>query len=164
LEGEGPLIDLAAEAELQRLLLQLARRHLLESAHDVSDGGLGAALAECCTAGAQSVGARIELDPEPSVADAVATLFGETPTLVVASVRAAAAEVVLERAREAGVPARSIGETGGDVLSIAIAPLERMAIPTEDLRARREACLRSIVGDWPPTPAPALRDAGTVVA
>src|SRR5262249_17901840 len=46
--GEPPKIDLEAEARLQKLVLELARAHLLQSAHDVSDGGIAVALAECC--------------------------------------------------------------------------------------------------------------------
>jgi phosphoribosylformylglycinamidine synthase len=36
LSGEAPAIDLAAEAKLQRLILELARGQLLQSAHDVA--------------------------------------------------------------------------------------------------------------------------------
>ncbi len=38
--GGPPVLDLAAEVALQKLVLELARAHVLESAHDVSDGGL----------------------------------------------------------------------------------------------------------------------------
>lgn len=46
--GKPPTIDLKAEKALQDLLPELARRSLINSAHDVSDGGLLVALAECC--------------------------------------------------------------------------------------------------------------------
>ena len=46
--------------------------------------------------------------------DAVATLFGESASRVVVSVRPADRATLLQRAAEAGVPARVIGETGGD--------------------------------------------------
>jgi hypothetical protein len=79
--------------------------------------------------------------------DAVAALFGEAPALVVASVRPGAVAAVLERARALGVPARTVGETGGDVLSIGISPLGRLSVGVEAVRERRDACLRPIVGD-----------------
>src|SRR5690606_11907848 len=46
--GEPVGIDLAAEVALQRALRTLARAGLLSSAHDVSDGGFGACIAESC--------------------------------------------------------------------------------------------------------------------
>jgi hypothetical protein len=54
---------------------------------------------------------------------------------------------VLERARALGVAAGSIGETGGDVLSIGLPPLSPMSVAAEAIRERRDACLRPIVGD-----------------
>jgi len=146
LAGVGPPIDLAAEARLQRLLLELARMHALESAHDVSDGGLATALVECCTVGTP-IGARIELPGETSQVNAVAALFGEAPSRVVISARADAAAGVLERARAAGVRALRIGETGGNVLAIALAPVGSLSVRVDELRARRDGCLRGIVGD-----------------
>jgi phosphoribosylformylglycinamidine synthase len=148
LAGEAPAIDLEAEARLQRLLVQLARRHALASAHDVSDGGLAAALAECCTAGAGApVGARIDLGALPSPLEAVAALFGEAPSRVVVSVAPGDVSSVLDAARAAGVPATRVGETGGGTLSIAAAPLGSLSVALEEVRARRDACLQPIVGD-----------------
>jgi len=147
LAGQAPVIDLAAEARLQALLLALARENLLESAHDVSDGGLAATLAECCSVGAERFGARIELPGQPSPVDAVAELFGEAASRVVASVRPGTVQAVLERARGLGVSARAIGETGGDLLSIGVPPLGRLSLGVEAIGERRDACLRPIVGD-----------------
>jgi phosphoribosylformylglycinamidine synthase II len=147
LRGQPPALDLAAEARLQGLLLVLAREHRLESAHDVSDGGLAATLAECCTVGATHVGATIELPGQPTLVDAVATFFGEAPSRVVVSVRSGDVASVLERASASGVAACPIGETGGEVLSIGIEPLGRLSVGVEVIRERRDACLRPIVGD-----------------
>jgi phosphoribosylformylglycinamidine synthase subunit PurL len=147
LAGPAPPIDLDAEARLQRLLIELARAHLVESVHDVSDGGLAAALAECCTVGPTDVGVRVELPAGTDAVDALATVFGEAPSRVVLSARAGAVDRLLARAREAAVPAARIGETGGDALVITAPPLPRVSVAVVDLRARREACLRPIVGD-----------------
>ncbi len=46
--GAPPRIDLAAESRLINALVALASEDLLASAHDLSDGGLAVALAECC--------------------------------------------------------------------------------------------------------------------
>jgi phosphoribosylformylglycinamidine synthase len=147
LAGEGLVLDLASEAKLQRLVLELARAHVLESAHDVADGGLAVTLAECCAAGPEDVGARVSLPAEATAVDALAGLFGEAPSRVVVSVRPAAVERVLASAKGAGVRALRVGETGGDALSVDMAPLGALSVRVSDLRARREACLRPVVGD-----------------
>jgi phosphoribosylformylglycinamidine synthase len=149
LAGEAPLVDLVAEAALQKLVLRLARAHVLESAHDVADGGLATALAECCAAGpdaARDVGASIELPVQPRSLDALAGLFGEAPSRVVVSVRREAVLPVLNAARSASVPAERLGETGGEMLAIAAAPLGSVSVKVADVRARREACFEAIVG------------------
>jgi phosphoribosylformylglycinamidine synthase len=153
LAGEAPLIDLAAEVRLQRLLLDLARAHLLTSAHDVSDGGLAATLAECCAGGEQpaygdGVGARLVLpeSPRDATVDALASLFGEAPSRAVVSTPAENARRVEEMAHAAGVPAVRIGETGGDALDVAVAPLGRFSIRLADIRKARESCLAGVVG------------------
>ena len=50
LAGRPPALDLAAEATLHRLLVDLATRRLLAAAHDLSDGGLAIALVEATVA------------------------------------------------------------------------------------------------------------------
>jgi phosphoribosylformylglycinamidine synthase II len=147
LTGEGPLLELVAEAKLQRLVLRLARGHWLSSAHDVADGGLAVALAECCASGPEDVGARLELARCESSLQAAAELFGEAPSRVIVSVPAGAVERVLAEAQVLGVEAVRIGETGGDSLRIGLAPLGAFAVPVAELRSRREACLKPIVGD-----------------
>ncbi len=147
LAGEAPRIDLDAEVALQRFVLELARGQRLESAHDVSDGGLAVALAECCALASASVGAGVALPAEGSPLDAIATLFGEAPSRIVVSVRPENATDVLERAAAAKVPATRVGATGGDALSIAIPPLGSFSVQVAELRQRRDACLGPIVGD-----------------
>jgi phosphoribosylformylglycinamidine synthase II len=146
LAGPPPVIDLDAEAKLQRLLLELARAHILSSAHDVADGGLATALAECCTTGLP-IGARVELKAHANQASAIAPLFGEPPSLVVVSAPDSSSEPLTALARAHGVPAARIGQTGGDTLSITAPPLPPFSLPLADIRAARDACLRPIIGD-----------------
>jgi phosphoribosylformylglycinamidine synthase subunit PurL len=49
-DGAPPAMDLAAEKRLIECLVELAGERVIQSAHDVSDGGLAVALAECCFA------------------------------------------------------------------------------------------------------------------
>ncbi len=144
LAGDTPLIELAAEAKLQKLLLELARAHLLTSAHDVSDGGLAAALAECCTTGPEDIGATIELPARGAIVDALADLFGESPSRVVLSAPASSQAAIVAAARKAGVDLVRIGTTGGAKLAITAAPLGALAVETSAIRARRDACLDAI--------------------
>ena len=137
LGGPGPVIDVAAEARLQRLVLELARAHLLSSAHDVADGGLAVTLAECCVTGPALVGATITLADVSTEA-----LFGEAPTRVVVSIAAAQEAELSRRATAAGVPLTALGRTGGDSLSIA----HTLTVPATALREARDRCLESIVG------------------
>src|SRR5438876_3863782 len=53
--GEPPAIDLTAEKRLQECLVALAAEGAVQSAHDISDGGLAVALAESCFASESSL-------------------------------------------------------------------------------------------------------------
>ncbi|MBX3226348.1 MAG: phosphoribosylformylglycinamidine synthase subunit PurL [Labilithrix sp.] len=139
LGGPAPSIDLTAEAALQSLVLELARAHLLSSAHDVADGGLAVALAECCVTGPAPIGAEITLDGAPT-----GVLFGEAPSRVIVSTSKAAE--VLERARRTNVPARSVGRTSATGrLGVRVGTVA-LDVALTDLEAARESCLVSIVG------------------
>jgi phosphoribosylformylglycinamidine synthase subunit PurL len=123
LRGVPPAIDLARERAIQALLPALAAERLIQSAHDVSEGGIAVALAECCfdTGGR---GATVDLPAlsadvagVPAIA---AALFGESVPQVIVSTAAERAEEVVNRARAVGVPARVIGHTGGTALTIRV--------------------------------------------
>ena len=155
LGGPAPRIDLEAEKKLQRLVLDLARAHVLSSAHDVSDGGIAVALAECCTTAPNGAlfGAHVTLpapDAAASPSPLAATLFGEAPSRILISMPKDHADDVLKRAREAGVPARQLGFTVGAgpkaTLRIAVTSGPRLEIEVERLRIARESCLETIVG------------------
>lgn len=151
LGGPAPRIDLDAEVRLQKLVLELARAHVLSSAHDSADGGLAVALAECCSTGPNLVGADIELPTTQTEGAAAATsaLFGEAPSRVVVSTSPSAEADVLQRASAAGVPARVIGRTtaAGPAAKLAIrAGAHALDVEASELRAARERCLSGIVG------------------
>jgi phosphoribosylformylglycinamidine synthase subunit PurL len=122
--GVPPMLDLEAERALQTLLVRLADEGLARSAHDCSDGGLAVTVAECCfdTFG---IGANISVDAPQTAslsATGVATaLFSESASRVIVSVAPEELTRVLERAAAAKVPAKVIGQTGGNRLRIAVA-------------------------------------------
>src|SRR5437879_4467402 len=79
--GQPPALDLKREAALQKCLQELISSHLIESAHDCSDGGTAVALAEA--AFVSGVGAEIDLSSNGSFPEAI--LFGEEASRVVIS-------------------------------------------------------------------------------
>jgi phosphoribosylformylglycinamidine synthase len=114
LAGELPGADLGAVKALHAAVRQGVRSGALRSAHDVAEGGVAVALAECCIAG--GLGARVAFD---------GPLFAEGPgAFVVSGAREALARF--------GAAARVIGEVGGSALvvegelELPVAELERV--------------------------------------
>jgi phosphoribosylformylglycinamidine synthase subunit PurL len=122
--GAPPQLDLDRERALQQVLVGLASDRLLRSAHDCSDGGLAVTVAECCF-DTNGIGADVTIDATPVAGAArvnlAAALFGESASRVVISVAPDDVTTVLERAAAAKVPARVIGETGGNRVRISVA-------------------------------------------
>jgi phosphoribosylformylglycinamidine synthase len=127
-EGRPPAIDLDREKALQTALLEAIRAGLVKSAHDLSDGGLATALAECCITGGESgfgpdgnrlggIGADIRLasDLRPDI-----LLFSESQSRVLISVEADRAEETIAFFRNKGVPAEAVGHVGGTTLSVRV--------------------------------------------
>jgi phosphoribosylformylglycinamidine synthase subunit PurL len=115
--GEPPAIDLAAEKRLQDCLVALAAECSVQSAHDISDGGLAVTLAESCFAsiGAQlntpQLGATVRLDES---APAESVLFGERGARAVVSVTPSKLAAVLDITRQYNVAARELGQVTRD--------------------------------------------------
>jgi phosphoribosylformylglycinamidine synthase len=144
--GEPPAIDLGGEKHLIDCLVALASEGVLESAHDISDGGLAVALAESCFASGgnqpndchpesplapsfsegrssrgegsafYSLGANVNLNDNAPVEFA---LFGERGARAIVSVSPDSLAAVLAIARQYNVAAREIGKViRGDVFRI----------------------------------------------
>jgi phosphoribosylformylglycinamidine synthase len=115
-QGRPPAVDLDAELRLARLLRRLVGRGLLSTAHDLSEGGFGVALAEACFG--RCMGARVDLEGVEGGGLAGAGLFSETQARALVACRPAAAAAVLREAEDAGVPAAEIGAAGGEALEM----------------------------------------------
>jgi phosphoribosylformylglycinamidine synthase len=123
--GEPPAIELDAEMRLIDCLVALASEGAVGSAHDLSDGGLALAVAECCFASSSRVGARHAASPlgaNVSVDDpapAEYALFSERGARAIVSVSPENLAAVLTIARQYGVAASEIGRvTGGDAFRV----------------------------------------------
>jgi phosphoribosylformylglycinamidine synthase subunit PurL len=115
--GRPPRLSLPAEKKLQAAVLEAHRGGLLRSAHDVSDGGLAVALAECgMTADGPKLGGRFELPAGGLSPDVL--LFSESPSRMIVTSDDPAQ--VQETARRHGVPSARLGTVGGDRLVITI--------------------------------------------
>jgi phosphoribosylformylglycinamidine synthase II len=115
--GEPPTIDLAAERRLIDCLAALASDGSVQSAHDISDGGIAVALAESCFAAASPVGARhavpvlgADINLGPADGPAEHTLFNERGARCVVSVSPTKLAAALATARQYGVGAHEIGK------------------------------------------------------
>ena len=105
--GPPPRVDLAGEKALVAALLDAIRAGTIRSAHDVADGGLAVALAECVMMDrAHQVGAQVDLTAWASL-PLRALLFGEAQGRVIVSTPDPAA-VTLVAARHQ-VPCAVVG-------------------------------------------------------
>ena len=108
--GEPPAIELAAEKWVIDCLVTLAEAGTLQSAHDVSDGGVAVTLVESCFA-ATGLGASVAV---PEDVSAEYALFGERGARVVVSVSPEKLTALRNTARQYGVGAHEIGKVTGD--------------------------------------------------
>ncbi len=134
LDAGLPGVDLG-EAEAAIVAVREAVRDgSVRSAHDVSDGGLASAIAECAIAG--GVGCRVDLDPlvEARGGSGESAMFGEGPGgFVVSGERSELEAIGGER-----VDVLLIGEVGGGEIAIDAAELT-LAVPLADAQAAWES-------------------------
>jgi phosphoribosylformylglycinamidine synthase subunit PurL len=123
LDAGLPPIDIQAVEAAIVAVREAVRRGGVTAVHDVSDGGLACALAECAIAG--GVGFRVNLDALARSADirGEARLFGEGPGGFVVGGTSEQVEA-LARAAPHGLSVLSIGHVGGDRLEITAAGTE----------------------------------------
>jgi phosphoribosylformylglycinamidine synthase len=115
--GAPPKLSLDAEKRLYAAVLEANGAGLLRSAHDLSDGGLAVALAECCLRGEDAgLGAKIDLPSGGLRPDVL--LFSESPSRMIVTTDDPAQ--VEETARRHGVRVARIGTVGGEALLIAV--------------------------------------------
>jgi phosphoribosylformylglycinamidine synthase len=129
--GELPPADLGELRALHAAVRQGVRGGALRSAHDVAEGGLAIALAECCIAG--GLGARVDLGPLRPAGEAL--LFGEGPGAFVVSGPA-------QSLRAFGGAAVQIGTVEGSELAID----GMLGVPVAELAAAHAGGLADLLG------------------
>ena len=154
LTGRPPVIDLALERAVQAFLRQAISQGLVASAHDLSDGGLAVAAAECCMA--SGLGAHLELPAGDGRLDHLLFAEGGARILVsVPPVQTMAWQQALDQARSAGhdVPAQCLGVVAaGADFSISQAGTPLLEVPIDQLCTTFEQAIpRRMGADLPPT-------------
>jgi phosphoribosylformylglycinamidine synthase len=108
--GQSPQSDLQAAMRLNALLVAGRTEKIFSAAHDLSQGGLSAALTEMVLR--HGIGATVTLK------NAAVDLLSETPGRVVVAIDPSKKEVLLAQAAEAKISCTHIGTSGGDSLKI----------------------------------------------
>ncbi|TMV49698.1 phosphoribosylformylglycinamidine synthase subunit PurL [Paenibacillus mesophilus] len=127
-EGRPPQIDLDTEKKLLDTVLGAIQKGLVASAHDLSEGGLAAALAESCISG--RIGAKVNVKTELR---SDIELFSESQSRIVLSASPEKAAELEAWIAGNGVPVRNIGNVQGQDLQIEINAKQAIQSPVAQL-------------------------------
>ncbi|KQP91796.1 phosphoribosylformylglycinamidine synthase subunit PurL [Methylobacterium sp. Leaf117] len=140
-EGAPPPVDLAVERRNGDFVRGLITAGLVDTVHDLSDGGLAVALAEMAMAG--GIGAALPQVPPGMPSHAY--LFGEDQARYLLAVDPETAPDLLYSASAQGVPAAVVGVTGTDHLTLP----HGETISVADLRETHEGWLPAYMASQP---------------
>jgi phosphoribosylformylglycinamidine synthase len=135
-----PKIDLELEKRVQRCCLNAIKDGLLNSAHDLSEGGLAVGLAECCIFG--GIGAVCELWND-SRADFL--LFGEGQSRILVSLVEENLERLIQLAKNENVPIAVLGRVTGDRLVVKLNGRKLIDQPVRKIKEVYESSLQRLV-------------------
>jgi len=114
--GDSPKLNLQTEKTLHDSLLNLIRKRLINSAHDISEGGIGAALAECCIINHEKmIGCEVKI-PVKSRKDF--SLFSESQSRVIISILPEKQNVVESELNSHSQSFKLLGKVVGQTLKI----------------------------------------------
>ena len=115
-KGNAPEIDLDKERALHKLLLDLIPQGLIKSAHDISEGGIAAALTECCISDESNLmGANVEI---PVLTREDFSFFSESQSRVIVSINEKDKNKFEEQCLNSETTFTYLGKTGGQKLII----------------------------------------------
>lgn len=144
-KGLPPRLDLKREKALQDFILAAADAKKLVSCHDLSEGGLAEALAECCLKNEKGLGVRVkDLSAVRGSTKGLrmdALYFGESQSRAVFSVRPGSRDEVLKLAQKFGVVLYEIGVVGGESLSLE----DKVLLPVSEMRKIFENTIPTIM-------------------
>lgn len=115
--GGAPSIDIMVEKNVQEACLKAVKLGIILSAHDVSDGGMAVALAESCFNPDGALGAEVRMPAGPM--NPAETLFGESQSRIIVSLKKKDFDALDIVCREAEVALEEIGTVKGRSLKAA---------------------------------------------
>jgi len=119
LKKGNPQINIEQEKLLHDTVLSAIDSGIVNSAHDLSEGGLAVALSESAISDSNKMlGASIELKKDGMRADEV--LFGEAPSRIVVTLNKTNLLKLQDIARKNSIPCQAIGTVEGNSLNIKI--------------------------------------------
>ncbi len=141
LGGVPPQLNLSDEKSLSLLVQGAALEGLLMSAHDLSDGGLAQALAECVTR--FGIGARVWLDEivERDGVDLTSALFSESTARAIVTVPREDDVKFVGLCEARGFPVLRIGVTDLRGPEAALTIQDIFTVPVAEIRERSNATL-----------------------
>jgi phosphoribosylformylglycinamidine synthase len=130
-ETELPELDLDLERRVQKACLEAIQIGIVKSAHDLSEGGLAVALAECAiTAGRGAAIALGDTLPDAHL------LFGESQSRIILTIAPEHVFSLSDVAMLYQVPCAIIGKVGGQSLTIMKGRKKLISLPVSQLKDR----------------------------
>nr|WP_040949702.1 phosphoribosylformylglycinamidine synthase subunit PurL [Gorillibacterium massiliense] len=114
-EGRPPQLDLETERTLQQAVLGAIQNGLVRSAHDLSEGGLAAAVAESGFGAGLGATVNVETALRPDIA-----LFSESQSRILLTAAPEQADALRAYIVERNVPVQAIGTVGGKELAVSV--------------------------------------------
>jgi phosphoribosylformylglycinamidine synthase len=143
--GKPPCLDLVGETKLQQLLIKLAQDGLVNSASDISEGGLSVTLAESGFANGIGVSAAAH---EPDFESILHAYFSEDSSRVVITVSGDKLDVVCKLVeQDFGFSATPIGKTTSGDFSLTWESVPAIQTTTAELRQAWSSALESALYD-----------------
>lgn len=139
--GAPPKLDIDAELALQSFTRDAILRGLVQSAHDISEGGLALTIAESCIKG--KIGAAVNIGQTDKLS---VTLFGERTASIVFSVKPEQADTFNEIASQYNISPIRIGTVTGDTLAVNNNGKDVINTPVKALWESYENAIPKLIG------------------
>lgn len=119
ISGMPPKIDLDQESNLIKTLIELANKSIINSAHDLSEGGIAVALAECCFSKNKNFGFIVNLDNiNVKKLNIPVLLFSESQSRCIVSINKNNLQKLKDITSENSINLKLIGVVGGNKMII----------------------------------------------
>lgn len=110
--GNSPDIDIGYEKKLQQMMIEIIDKSLINSAHDISEGGIAVALAECCVMSRDNeIGCEIDFKYTDRKDF---QLFAEIQSSIIISADQSRIKQIMQLAESYNIQALDIGRTRGN--------------------------------------------------